>query len=69
LCWQHDLRNELLAIPLHAFGTYTQLPGPTVGDLFFDPRQITNLLYSTGWKNIHIDSVNESALMAPTSQT
>ena len=28
LCWQHDIHNELFAIPLHAFGAHTQLPGP-----------------------------------------
>jgi SAM-dependent methyltransferase len=61
LCWQHDMRNELFAIPLHAFGAHTQLPGSAVGDLFVDPRQITDLLSSTGWEKIRIDAVSEPA--------
>jgi ubiquinone/menaquinone biosynthesis C-methylase UbiE len=61
LCWQRDMRNELFAIPLRAFGAYMQLPGPTVGDMFTDPRQVTDLLSSTGWKNIRIDAVSEPA--------
>ncbi len=61
LCWQHDRCNELLAIPLHAFGAHMQLPGRTVGDLFVDPRQITGLLSSTGWEEIEIDAVSEPA--------
>lgn len=61
LCWQHDRLNELFAIPLRAFAAHTQLPGPAVGDLFFDPRQVTDLLSSTGWEKIRIDAVNEPA--------
>jgi len=63
LCWQHDTCNELLAIPLHAFSAHTQLPNPTVSDLFVDPQQVTKLLSITGWKNIEIHAVNESAWM------
>ncbi len=61
LCWQDDMHNELFAIPLHAFGTHTQLPGPTVGDLFVNPRHITDLLSQTGWKNTQIDDITEPA--------
>lgn len=61
LCWQHDMRNELFAIPLHAFGSHMQLPGPPGGDMFVDPRQVTDLLSSTGWENIRIDAVSEPA--------
>lgn len=63
LCWQPDMRNELFAIPLHAFGAYMQLPGPAVGDLFVDPRQVMDLLSSTGWGNIQVDAVSEPAWM------
>jgi SAM-dependent methyltransferase len=63
LCWQHDMCNELFAIPLHAFGAHTQLPGPSVGDLFVNPRHVTDLLISTGWENIKIDAVSEPAWM------
>jgi ubiquinone/menaquinone biosynthesis C-methylase UbiE len=61
LCWQHDMHNELFAIPLRAFGAYTKLPGTTIGDMFVDPRQVTDLLSSTGWRNIRIDAVSEPA--------
>jgi ubiquinone/menaquinone biosynthesis C-methylase UbiE len=63
LCWQHDRCNDLLAIPLHAFGAHTQLPNPTASDLFVDPQQVTELLSITGWDNIEIHAVNESAWM------
>jgi ubiquinone/menaquinone biosynthesis C-methylase UbiE len=61
LCWQHDRYNELLAIPLHAFGAHAQLPNSTASDLFVNPQQVTELLSITGWKNIEIHAVNESA--------
>ena len=61
LCWQHDSRNELLAIPLHAFGVHMRLPGRAVSDLFVDPQQIKGLLSSTGWDEIEIDAVSEPA--------
>ena len=63
LCWQHDMDNEVFAIPLRAFGAHTELPGPAGGDLFADPQQITELLSSTGWENIQIDAVSEPAWM------
>ena len=63
LCWQHDMHNEVFAIPLRAFGTYTRLPGPAAGDLFTEPRQVTELLSSTGWEGIQIDAVSEPAWM------
>jgi SAM-dependent methyltransferase len=63
LCWQDDRQNELLAIPFHAFAIHTQLPGPTVCNLFAHPGQIIRLLSGTGWKDIHIDAVTESAWM------
>ncbi len=63
LCWQHDRCNELLAIPLYAFGSHTQLPNATASDLFVDPQQVTELLSITGWKNIEIYAVNEPAWM------
>jgi hypothetical protein len=63
LCWQHDMHNEVFAIPLRAFGTYARLPGPAAGDLFTEPRQVTELLSSTGWEGIQIDAVSEPAWM------
>ena len=63
LCWQHDMHNELFAIPLRAFGAHTRLPGPAVGELFSDPRRVTGLLSSTSWKDIQIDAVSEPAWM------
>jgi ubiquinone/menaquinone biosynthesis C-methylase UbiE len=63
LCWQHDMHNELFAIPLRAFGAHTRLPGPAAGDLFTEPRQVTELLSGTGWEGIQIDAVSEPAWM------
>lgn len=63
LCWQPDMRNELFAIQLRAFAAYMPSPGPTSGNLFVDPRQVTDLLSSTGWGDIQIDAVNELAWM------
>jgi ubiquinone/menaquinone biosynthesis C-methylase UbiE len=63
LCWQHDMHNELFAIPLRAFGAHMRLPGPTAGDLFAEPRQVTELLSGTGWEDIQIDAVSEPAWM------
>jgi ubiquinone/menaquinone biosynthesis C-methylase UbiE len=63
LCWQHDMHNELFAIPLRAFGAHTRLPGPAVGHLFTDPRQVTELLSGAGWEDIQIDDVSEPAWM------
>lgn len=52
-------RQELMSfgrscplLPLHPFGAYVQLPGTAVGDMFVEPRQVTDLLSSTSWKNI-----------------
>jgi ubiquinone/menaquinone biosynthesis C-methylase UbiE len=61
LCWQDDMRNELFAIPLQAFGAHTHLARPAVGHLFVDPRQVMHLLSCTGWENIGIDAVSEPA--------
>jgi SAM-dependent methyltransferase len=61
LCWQDDTENEVFAIPLHAFGAYVQLPGPSANELFVDPRQITALLYETGWEDVEVTSVDELA--------
>jgi ubiquinone/menaquinone biosynthesis C-methylase UbiE len=61
LCWQHDMHNELFAIPLRAFGAHTRLPAPAVGELFTDPQRVTELLSSTGWDDIQIDAVSEPA--------
>jgi SAM-dependent methyltransferase len=63
LCWQHDMENELFAIPLRVFGAHTELPEPTVGDLFSDPWQVTELLSSTGWENIQVEPISEPAWM------
>src|SRR5438477_4291184 len=63
LCWQHDMHNELFAIPLRAFAAHTRLPGPAVGELFTDPRRVTELLSGTGWEGIRVDAVNEPAWM------
>jgi len=61
LCWQHDMYNEVFAIPLDAFGAYTELPGPAVSDLFVDPQQVTDLLSRTGWQTIQIEAIHEPA--------
>jgi SAM-dependent methyltransferase len=63
LCWQHDRFNELLAIPLNAFSAYAKLPNSSASNLFVDPQQVTELLSITGWKNIEIHAVDESAWM------
>jgi SAM-dependent methyltransferase len=63
LCWQPQMRNELFAIPLRAFGAHTRLPGPAVGELFVDPRQVAELLSATGWEDIRVDAVSEPAWM------
>jgi ubiquinone/menaquinone biosynthesis C-methylase UbiE len=63
LCWQHDMHNEVFAIPLRAFGVHTELPGPTVGELFFDPRQVTELLSRSGWEHIQVQPITEVAWM------
>jgi SAM-dependent methyltransferase len=63
LCWQHDMHNELFAIPLRAFAAHTRLPGPAVGELFTDPRRVTELLSGTGWEDIQVDAVSEPAWM------
>jgi len=61
LCWQDDTQNEVFAIPMRPFGTHMQPPGPAASDLFVDPHQITELLSGTGWKDIQITPVMESA--------
>jgi len=61
LCWLDDAHNELCAIPLQAFGPYTQLPGSASSGLFADPRQVRKLLASTGWRQVQIEAINESA--------
>jgi ubiquinone/menaquinone biosynthesis C-methylase UbiE len=63
LCWQHDMENEVFAIPLRVFGAHTELPGPTAGDLFSDPGEVTELLAGTGWENIQVKSISEPAWM------
>ena len=61
LCWQDETRNELFSIPSRAFGAHMRLPGPSAGDLFADPGQITELLHRTGWEDVQVASVNEPA--------
>jgi ubiquinone/menaquinone biosynthesis C-methylase UbiE len=63
LCWQADLHNELLAMPLRAFRKRAQQPNPAVGELFFDPERVTRLLYAAGWTDIQIGALNEQARM------
>jgi SAM-dependent methyltransferase len=63
LCWQHDMHNEVFAIPLRAFAACTELPGPAAGGLFFDPEQITELLLRTGWQGTHAEAISEPAWM------
>jgi ubiquinone/menaquinone biosynthesis C-methylase UbiE len=63
LCWQNDMHNEVFAIPLRAFAAHIRLPGPSAGDLFAEPRQVTELLSSTGWEGIRVDAVSEPAWM------
>jgi ubiquinone/menaquinone biosynthesis C-methylase UbiE len=61
LCWQDNAQNEIFAIPMLAFGAHMQLPATTADDLFADPRQIRDLLASTGWQGIQVTSVTEAA--------
>jgi SAM-dependent methyltransferase len=61
LCWQDETRNELFNIPLRAFEAHARLPGPSASGLFFDPGQIMELLSGTGWEDVQVASVNESA--------
>jgi ubiquinone/menaquinone biosynthesis C-methylase UbiE len=63
LCWQHDMHNEFFAIPLRAFAAHMQLPGPAAGDLFTEPRHVTELLSGAGWEDIQVDAVSEPAWM------
>jgi ubiquinone/menaquinone biosynthesis C-methylase UbiE len=63
LCWQNDMHNEVFAIPLRAFAAHIRLPGPSAGDLFAEPRQVTELLSRTGWEGIRVDAVSEPAWM------
>ena len=61
LCWQDDTQNEEFAIPLRAFAVHTRLPGPSASDLLVDPRQITELLSGSGWEDVRVAPVHESA--------
>jgi SAM-dependent methyltransferase len=61
LCWQHDMHNELFAIPLRAFGTHARIPDPAPGDLFADSRRVAELLSNAGWADAEISAVNEPA--------
>ena len=61
LCWQDDTQNEVFAIPMREFAAHTPLPAATADDLFADPRQITDLLSGTGWRDIQITPVTEPA--------
>jgi len=61
LSWQDDSQNEVFAIPLRAFEAYVRLPGSPTGDLFVDPRRITELLSRTGWRDVRIIPVTEPA--------
>ena len=49
----------------HSPNIIHQLPGATVGDVFFDPMQVTSLLYRTGWEEVQIDAVTEPAWIGP----
>ena len=59
LCWQDHTQNEVVAIPLRAFGAHGRLPEPSASDLLVDPQQITELLSGSGWKHVRVESVNE----------
>jgi ubiquinone/menaquinone biosynthesis C-methylase UbiE len=61
LCWQADIHNELLSIPIRAFRDHVQLPSSAVSDLFFDSQRVTRLLSATGWTDIRIDALSELA--------
>ena len=63
LCWQHDMHNELFAIPLRAFAAHMRLPGRAAGYLFTEPRWVTELLSGTGWGDIRVNAVSEPAWM------
>jgi SAM-dependent methyltransferase len=61
LCWQHDMRNEVFAIPLRAFSAYARPQVLTDDDLFVDRRRIADLLSGVGWEDIEIRAVREPA--------
>jgi ubiquinone/menaquinone biosynthesis C-methylase UbiE len=63
LCWQDDTLNELFGIPRRAFAAVMRPPGPVAGNLFCDPRRVTELLSGTGWEEIHIEAVSGPARM------
>jgi SAM-dependent methyltransferase len=61
LCWQHDMRNEVFAIPLRAFSAYAP-PQPRSDDgLFADRRRIATLLSGTGWQDVQVRAISEPA--------
>ncbi len=60
LCWQDDNLNEVLAMPLRAFGASAP-PSSATAELFVDPGKITDLLARTGWQDIQITPVVEPA--------
>jgi ubiquinone/menaquinone biosynthesis C-methylase UbiE len=61
LCWQDDSRNELLALPVRPFKMHGPPPAPAIGELFTDPRQVTDLLSRTGWTDIEVTALTEPA--------
>jgi hypothetical protein len=61
LCWQDDAENEVFAIPLRAFGVYTQMPDPAADDLFADPQRTTDLLLGSGWQDVSVSPLTERA--------
>jgi SAM-dependent methyltransferase len=63
LCWQDDLRNEVFAIPLHAFMASARRAAPADDDMFADPDRVRSLLAGAGWADIRIEAVSEPAWM------
>ena len=61
LCWQHDLHNELFAIPLEAFGEHVALPESDASTVFGEPRKITAILQRAGWTNVQVRPLTEPA--------
>ncbi len=66
LCWQDDQHNEMFGLPLGPFLACPRLTVPPprgLDDLFEDPDRVSALLTRTGWADVRINAVSESAWM------
>jgi SAM-dependent methyltransferase len=61
LCWQHDIENEVFAIPLRALSAYARRAAPDDDELFVDPARIAELLSAVGWRGVQVRAISEPA--------